>query len=466
MPYRHDVFRGPEAPTDQAPEPAIQDLQIPLPVVGRHSPSVLALRSLAKASLVFGSYVLVLRLVCLVSPDIARFVPMALTAVFAIALAVHWFAPGRGAPEWPVWVGAAILVVFGASSFFPDVGRLVEAPSGQGPLSTLVPPLLQAGVLVLVLVHFLLPVVKRTTSRLSRGPLVLGLVAAHEGGACATAYYFPESDFSAWVVFAFMVLFAVPGVLVVADQYAKFQMAMNRAPGTRVLAGAEKVANEVRLRYSALGPFIVIAALWCGNLVFISNLGWIGASFTGFHAFLGALAIYGFLRNFDHPLRPYRAAWAALSFFLTYNLQRVSNPNVFQLRWLWREPLVRLAVVGACSAFLGVGILHLSGVQAPPGSNRVRPAQVPLWQVVLPQSYPELFNEEQLSEPARGVYRRHAASLAADGDAPLPTATPVRSLTGLVIRGLLFLAGGPALFLFLLATTQGHFLTTKEDGLP
>jgi hypothetical protein len=466
MHHRHDAFGGLEAPPDNAPEPPIPDLQFPLPVVGRHSPTVLTLRALAKASLVFGSYVLLLRLVCLVSPEFSRFASTALTAVFGIALVVHWFAPGRGMPEWPVWVGAAVLVIFGASSFFPDVGHLGEEPAGQGPLSTLIPPLLQAGVLVLVFVHFLLPVVKRTTSRFSRGPLVLALVAAYAGGAFATSSYFPESDFAAWTVFALMVLLAVPGMMTVTDQYARFQAAMNPVPETRKREGIDRWLYDNNFKYSFLGPYVLLATLWCGNVVFLEYLGWGGANFVGFLAFLGCLALYALLRTSGHPLRPYRAAWAALSFFLTYNLQRVSNPNVFQLRRLLREPLVRLAIVGGTGAILGLGILHLCGVQAHAGSNRERPARILFWNYVLPQSYPELFKGEQLNEPARGIYHRHSAKLAAEGDAPLPTATPVRSLIGLIIRGLLFLAGGPALFFFVLATTQGHYLASKEDGMP
>jgi len=466
MPYRHDAFGGLETRAEKAHEQPIPDLQFPLPVIGPHSPSVLALRKLGKASLVFGSYVLLLRLACLASPELARFATMALSAVFAIALIVHWFAAGRGMPEWPVWVGAAVLVVFGASSFFPDVGRLGEAP-GQGTLSALIPPLVQAAILVLVLVHFLLPVVKRTTSRFSRGPLVLGLIAAYEGGVYATFCYFPESDFSAWTVFALMVLFAIPATMVVTDQYARFQGAMNRLPELRKREGLDRWLYECTFKHCTAGPYVLLAALWCGNVVFLANLGSSAASFVGVHAFLGCLALYALIRNTDSPLRPYRAAWAALSFFLTYNLQRVSNPNVFQLRRLLREPLVRLAIVSGTAAFLSLGILHLSGVQAPPGSNRARPpAVLVLWNYLLPQSYPELFRAEQLSEPAKGIYHRYSARLAAEGDAPLPTATPVRSFTGLVLRGVLFLVGGPVLFLFVFAATQGHYLASKEDGLP
>lgn len=461
---RHDAFGNLDVTAEKDAGEEIPGMQFPVPVVGPYSPSVLALRMLAKSSLLFGGYLVALRLICLVNPDLARFGVNVIATVFAIALVVHWFAPGRGMPEWPVWAGVAVLVLFGAESFLPGLGALTGVP-GQGSLSDLIPPLLQAAILVLVLVHFLLPAVKQTTSRFSRGPLVLGLIAAFEGGKFATGAYFPESDFSAWGFFAFMVLWSVPASILVADQYARFQEAMNPKWDAPERPGVPKWLRDASFKYSTLTPFGLIAALWLGNLTFLTHLGWAGASVTGILAFLGSLAVWALLRGTGDLLRPYRAAWAAVSFFLTYNLQRVSNPNVYRLTFALREPLVRLAVVSFTSATLGLGLLHLSGVQARPGRNHGRPVEIPLWNYVLPQSYPELFNKEQLDEPARGVYRRYAGKLATEGDAPMPTATPVRSLAGLAFRSVLLIAGGPALFFFLLATTQGHFLASKEETL-
>src|SRR4051795_11554449 len=98
---RHDAFGNLDITAGSEAEEAIPGLRFPLPVVGPYSPSVLAFRMLAKASLIFGGYLLALRLVYLASPDLARFGASALAAVFAIALVVHWFSASRAVPEWP-----------------------------------------------------------------------------------------------------------------------------------------------------------------------------------------------------------------------------------------------------------------------------------------------------------------------------------------------------------------------------
>jgi hypothetical protein len=459
---RHDAFGNLDVTAESEAEEAIPGLQIPLPVVGPYSPGVLAFRMLAKASLVFGGYVLALRLVYLMSPDLARFGASALAAVFAIALVVHWFSASRAVPEWAAWVGAAVLVLFCADSLLPALG-LLRGVTSQGSLPALIEPLIQAALLVLVLVQFLLPAVKRTTSSFSRGPLTVGLIAAFLGGKLGTSFYYPESDFSAWSTFAVCVLFSGASCFFIADQYVRFQEAMD--PGRHGVKQLwyEKWLGNCFLKYAFPAPVVLLVALWFGNSLFLHHLGWSGASLLGLFTFLGLLALWTWVDDPLEPRRPYRAACAALSFFLTYNLQRVSNPNVYQLGRPFREPLARLGLVAFTVGVLGVGLLHLSGVQAPPGSNRVRMSDhLSVANYCLPQSYPRLFEGEQLCDASRATYRRHAEKVAAEGDAPLPTATPVRSLADLAFRAAVVLAGGPLLFFFLLATTQGHFLAAKE----
>src|SRR3954451_2467389 len=93
--------------------------------------------------------------------------------------------------RWKCRMGAAVLVLYCADSFLPALSFLAGVPA-QGSLPALVGPLVQAAVVVLVLVHFLLPAVKRTTSGFSRGPLTVGLVAAILGGKFGASTYYPE----------------------------------------------------------------------------------------------------------------------------------------------------------------------------------------------------------------------------------------------------------------------------------
>lgn len=458
---RHDAFVNLDVMAERGPEEPIPGMQFPVPVVGPHSPTVLALRMLVRACLAFGCYLFALRLVYLVSPDLVRFVASALAAVFLIALAVHWFSADRAMPEWPVWVGATVLVLYCADSFLPALGFLAGVPA-QGSLAALVGPLVQAAVVVLVLAHFLLPAVKRTTSGFSRGPLTVGFVVALLGGKFGAATYYPESDFSAWTTFAMWVLFSSSTSMLVADQYSRFQEAMDPTRRIGRQRGWKAWFRETGVKASWAMTLVLLVALWFGNVVFVDHLGWMSANVLGLAAFLFLLFLWTWVRDLENPLRPYRAAWSALSFFLTYNLQRVSNPNVYQLARPFREPLGRLALVAFTSGFLSVGLLHLGGVHAPPGSNHPRLSVQPLATYCLPQCYPSLFPAAQMSEGSRAMYCGNAEKLAAEGDAPVPAATPVRSLAGLAVRAVLALAGGPLLFFFLLATTQGHFLAAKE----
>ncbi len=151
-----------------------------------------------------------------------------------------------------------------------------------------------------------------------------------------------------------------------------------------------------------------------------------------------------------------------MCFWLTYNLQRVDNPNAFQLRFYCREPLVRFGIVGCAIGFLGLALLYLSGVHIAPGTSEKRGGEHHfLWNKLLPQSYPDVVLASGfLPNSAQNVLTAHAEQLEKDGDPPLPSRTPVRSLVGMAGRAVLVLVGAPLFLLFLLANTQGEFLAT------
>src|SRR5262249_26256336 len=159
-----------------------------------------------------------------------------------------------------------------------------------------------------------------TTSGFSRGPLAAGLVAAFLGGKFGASTYYPESDFSAWTIFAMWVLFSSDIAMLVADQYSRFQEAMDPTRWVGWQRGWEAWFRETGLKASWAMTLVVLLALWYGNVVFVDHLGWMSANVLGLAAFLVLLSLWTWMRDIENPLRPYRAAWAALSFFLTYNL--------------------------------------------------------------------------------------------------------------------------------------------------
>jgi len=203
---RHDAHNDYEIFGEHGPEdPDFQGMDFPLPVQGNQSPNILALGMLAKISFVFGIFMLLIRLIGLSHPDIAVILSYVFAAAFAIALGIKLFAPNRGMMEWPVWIGAAIVLFFAVNRWLPVLDVPVRQNAGS---QNVIPILLQLGIILLVIVIYLSPSVRNLLTTKTPGPLAVGAVGCLLGGRCAALDYFPESDFGAWIYFAMMLLIA------------------------------------------------------------------------------------------------------------------------------------------------------------------------------------------------------------------------------------------------------------------
>src|SRR5277367_6492084 len=107
----HDAHRDLEVLRDHGSEdPTLPGFDFPLSVQGNKSPTALAFGMLAKITFVYGFFILLVRLIGLSYPDVALVVSYVVAGAFAISFGIKWLAPERGMIEWPVWVGAAIVL--------------------------------------------------------------------------------------------------------------------------------------------------------------------------------------------------------------------------------------------------------------------------------------------------------------------------------------------------------------------
>lgn len=465
---RHDAHTDLDVFSDYGSEdPNMPGMDFPLPVQGNQSPNVLALGMIGKITFVYGIFILLIRLIGLSYPDVALILSYVIAAAFAIAFCIKWFAPERGMMEWPVWLGAAVVMLFAANRYFPD--SILSAPLPPNTSSQAVIPLLfQVGIILVVIVIYLSPSVKNLLSTKTRGPLALGAVGCLIGGRWAAIGYVPESDFASWNFLAMSLLVVCCTLQFVTDQYVRFEKATT--PGSdwnEQPVPFQKWFDAFPHHHSALGLIILAASLWLGNLVFLNTLHCRGANEFGLLAFLGPLAGFGVIGALARPNplspNPILSAWNALSFWLTYNLQRNSNPNVFQCLPWFREPLIRFGLVGAAMTVLSLSLLHLSGVHGAKGRNKEKPdaAFSFMSRFATPQSYPKLIEKCELNKDAKAVYDHWSETLVKEGDAPLPPRRPLRSLGDLLYSAILFFVGGPVLFFFLLVTTQGNYIARR-----
>lgn len=462
---RHDAHTDYEVLHEHAQEDEdFRGLDFPLPVQGNQSPNMLALAMIVKISFGFGIFMLVIRLIGLSYPDVALVLSYIFTAAFAIALAIKWFAPERGMMEWPVWLGAAVVMLVASNRWVP--GSILSAPlpdgSGNQPL---IPIMFQAGIVLVIIVILLLPSVKNLLSTKTRGPLALGAIGCLVGGRCAALGYAPESDFGAWTFLAMMLAVVWWATVAITDQYVRFEHATNLSQTGAAGCGLPKCLAIFPVHQSMLGALAFPVSLWVGNLAFLATLHLRHANELGLFAFVVSLAGFltlGSMFRSGGP-NPFIAAWNALSFWLVYNLQRNANPNVFQCLPWFREPLMRFGVVGAGITVLSVSLLHLSGIHAPRGWNKDNPDDLPsaFWRHATPQGYPQVFEKCGLSNDAKAIYDRHVDELAKHGDAALPPRKPVRTFGDLLFSAFLFFVGGPVLFFFLLVATQGNYIAAQ-----
>ena len=458
---RHDAFSNLDVMNGKTPEAVIPGMQFPLPVLGPHSPSVLTCHLLAKLSVFFVGYLFVLQLVNLFYPEVAQLIAKAISVIFAIALVVRWLSSDRGMPEWPVWIGAGLVVVAGAGPFFPDLDLFGANVSDQP--KAVISIMIAVGVGIVVLTGYLSPMVRRVTTHFSSGELILGLFAVVEGARVPLGFNLPESDFGAWNMFPLLLLPSLLICMLIADQYVRFVEVMNSGGESKCSGNGDVWLRSHVLKCSIGSCLKIVIALWIGNAAFLASLNSPAATMIGIAVFILSIPYFSFLENV--PIERYRLAWSALCFWLTYNLQRVHNPNAFQLRAYCREPLVRLGVVGSAVGFLGLALLYLSGVHAMPGStpNNPRNDFYVLWNTTLPQCYPKLILAgDYLPESAKETFTKYAAQLDKEGAPPMATQTPVRGLSGMIVRAVLVLVGAPLLFIFLLANTQGEFLASVQ----
>src|ERR1019366_2565411 len=164
---RHDAFSNLDVMNGKTPEAVIPGMQFPLPVLGPHSPSVLTCHLLAKLSVFFVGYLFVLQLVNLFYPEVAQLIAKAISVIFAIALVVRWLSSDRGMPEWPVWIGAGLVVVAGAGPLFPDLDLFGANVSDQP--KAVISIMIAVGVGIVVLTGYLSPMVRRVTTHFSSG---------------------------------------------------------------------------------------------------------------------------------------------------------------------------------------------------------------------------------------------------------------------------------------------------------
>lgn len=466
---RHDAHDDLEVHGEHGPDdPTFPGMDFPLPVYGNQSPTFLALGMLAKITFVYGLFILLIRLIGLSYPEVALILSYVFAAAFAIALGIKWFAPERGMMEWPVWLGAAVVLLFIANRYFPNTMLSVPLPSNNNN-NAFIPLLFQGGIILLVIVIYLSPSVKNLITTKTPGPLGLGAVGCLVGGRYAALGYFPESDFASWNFLATMLLMVWGAVVVITDQYVRFEIATN-AQSDQSEPLPPRWLNNIPRYHSGLGMIALPASLWIGNLAFLETLHNPRANDLGMIAFLGSLVGFGaagmMLRKNPFSPNPIISAWNALTFWLTYNLQRNSNPNVFQCIPWFREPLIRFGIVGAAITVLGLSLLHLSGINAAKGRNKETPQETFsfTWNRLIPQSYPAVVERCGLNKEAKAVYDRWSDTLVKDGDAPLPPRKGPRSLGDLLFSIALFFVGGPLLFFFILAMTQGNYIGGKLDG--
>src|SRR5262245_3883188 len=191
---RHDAHTDFEVLREHEPEDEdFCGLDFPLPVQGNQSPNKLALAMIVKIAFGFGIFMLVIRLIGLSYPDVALVLSYIFTAAFAIALGIKWFAPARGMMEWPVWLGAAVVMLVASNRWVP--GSILSAPLPDGANNQpLIPIMFQAGIVLVIIVILLSPSVKNLLSTKTRGPLALGAIGCLVGGRYAALGYAPESD--------------------------------------------------------------------------------------------------------------------------------------------------------------------------------------------------------------------------------------------------------------------------------
>jgi hypothetical protein len=464
---RHDAHNDYEVFGEHGPEdPDFQGMDFPLPVQGNQSPNILALGMLAKISFVFGIFMLLIRLIGLSHPDIAVILSYVFAAAFGIALGIKLFAPGRGMMEWPVWIGAAIVLFFAVNRWLPVLDVPLRQNAGS---QNVIPMLFQLGIILLVIVIYLSPSVRNLLTTKTPGPLAVGAVGCLLGGRCAALDYFPESDFGAWIYFAMMLLIAWTVINCVTDQYVRFEKATNPSlEGDGVSTPAKALFGLFPTHFSLMTPFAIPVSLWIGNLAFLCSLHLRGANTIGFAAFIASLLGFGVLsitvfRTRRLQANPILAAWNALTFWLTYNLQRNANPNVFQCVPWFREPLVRFGLTGVAIMALGLSVLHLSGVHASAGRNKQAPEEsfTFVWRYVTPQCYPGMLAKMERNPEAKAIYDRWSDTVVKTGDAPMPPHNPVRTVGDFLFSVILFFLGGPLLFFFLLVTTQGAFIASQ-----
>lgn len=467
---RHDAHDDLEIYQEHTPEdPTFPGMDFPLPVYGNKSPTVLSLGMLAQVTFAYGFFILVIRLIGLSYPEVALILSYVCAAAFAVALGIKLFAPERGMMEWPVWLGAAVVLLFIANRHFPDSILSVRLPTNNDH-NAFIPLLFQGGIVLLIIVIYLSPSVKNLISTKTPGPLALGAVGCLLGGRWAALGFVPESDFGSWNFLACMLLPVALIIAAITDQYVRFEIATN-AQNMQSDEVSSGWLNLIPIRYSALGIVSLGASLWFGNITFLNSLDKWYANYVGILALLLLLGLFALMASVFGGRRqapnPVASAWHALTFWLTYNLQRNGNPNVFQCVPWFREPLIRLGIVGAATSMLGLSLLHLSGVHCVKGRNKVLAQEAfPLtWNRLVPQAYPAVVEKARISKEGQAVYDQWSDTLVKNGDAPLPPRKALRSLGDLLFSIALFFVGGPLLFFIILAMTQGNYIASKVGSM-
>jgi hypothetical protein len=461
---RHDAHTDLEIFSGHGPEdPDFQGMDFPLPPPG--NPTKLTLGMLVKISFVFGMYILLIRLIGLASPDAALILSYVFTAAFGIAFSIKWFAPERGTMEWPVWLGAAVVLFFAAERVAPGV--ILDAPLSPDPESQwVIPRLLQFGIILIVIVICLSPTVKNLLITKTPGPLASGAVGCLVGGRFAALSYFPQTDFSAWGLLAMLLILVWVIIILITDQYVRFEKATNPGFDGDWPHPGRNLVGALPRHFSLLTLIALPICLWIGNTAFLMSLHLRHANAIGFFAFvvsLAGIAALSMARRTRAPgMNPVLGAWNALTFWMSYNLQRNANPNVYQCVPWFREPMVRFGLVATAIMGLGLALLHLSGLHAPGRKDDASSqSSTFLWRYSTPQYFPSLVEKLQWNADARATYDQWSYTLAISGDAPLPPRNPVRTVGDFLFSLVVFFVGAPLLFIFLLVTTQGPFIASQ-----